>query len=947
MVTGRFLGAVLVGWGGFAGCPDAVASSAGSAFARCDEQAAAAPASRASSLCFYEVARRFSRWDEGAAWLEDFRRRHPGVHWATLHLAYVEWGRGSDRVEGLLREAADGFSEQGELSGEVSARANLLSLLERHGKSREAGQQAERVRELGEQALDPETRIKAWTAYARHLAHYLEELRRAHRILTRAEAVGVEPLSYWTKSRLFRAISTVSQSLGRLNEATRYLRRLEELAQERGDERGVVFARVERAEVMLEELEALPRDPVRQRALAFVEETVRRTVRLKDRPQESRARWQAALLSLRDPRTAGTAREHLERCITLAKETHTEMDRINCLGRLALVLAPSDPTAASALMEEAMAGASRQDNARRSAEAWRARVELAWRLRPSPEAIAVALDGLDTIEVIRSLQAPGSGRIGAFSRWTSDYYGLAGRLLRQGESPGGTDRRALAFEVMERMRARGLLDEIEATRHRSADRETHPAMRARKEALEAIARIQRMLVDPTLSPERRAALRSDLEQQELRAEELREELWKTSGGEDRYRPPVFATVDQVRAELAEDEAMLLYQLGLSTNLTGHFGGGAWVWVVTKSGAAVHGVPDRLELEDKIQAFLGLVLERGVSISPAARSLYQDLVAQALKRLPPHVRRLIIVPDGRLHALPFAALEAPDGVPLAATYALSSVPSATFWLEWRRGSAPSAGEQPVLAFVDPETSSERDDTERAAWEGFPLQLGRLPNAREEGRTAVAYLGGGSRLRAGPEATEAAFKRDVREPYRLIHFGAHAVIDDVSPERSAVVLTAGGEQEDGLLQAREIVDLDLARRIVVLAACRSAGGKMARGEGVLSLSRAFLAAGAHAVVGSRWPLRDDDARRIFDVFYRELGRGRGLSESIGRAQREVLAEGHPPAAWAGLVVLGNGSLTPFPAGGSRHRGVFWARAVAGALLVLLVVGVVLRRRRPRAR
>ena len=915
----------------------AVAAPESADFTRCQQRFVDAPAERDSSLCFYEVARRLDRWDEAAARLRALRQSYPDVHWVTLHLAYVQWNRQPDRAENLLRQAADGFSRQGDIRGELSARGNLLSHFQNQGRSEEAAAEALRVKDLGARTDDPEVQINAWTTYAFHLRVVGQDLREAYRILKQAEATGIEDQSYWVRKRFLRTIGAVSKSLGRLNEAGYYLRRLEEVARARGDRRGIVHARVARADVMIKNLEALPREEGRADARRFMEETVRLAVELDDRFEETRARWQTALLSLREDAPPSRARFHLERCLERAAPTTTAMDRILCRALLAVVLADADPKKASSLMDAVLAATAKHKNPKRLAEVWRARVELAWKHKSPEEATDVALAGLKTIEVIRSLQPPGAGRIGAFSRWTRDYYGLSGRLLRLRETGGGAEATALAFAVMERMRARGLLDALESTQRRATP-EMQSLADARDDALHSIARIQRMMLDPQLPAERRAEFRAALEPQERRAEALREKLWRATGGVQRYRPRVFGTVDQVREALADDEAMLLFQLGLSTKLNGHFGGGAWLWVVTRETATVLRIPDRLELEDKIRTFIGLFADGAGPSSPAARRLYRDLLAEGVERLPPRVRRLVVVPDGRLHQLPFAALESESGLPLVARYALSSVPSATFWLEGRRRVRREENGWGVLAFVDPSSSQALLAQVRDALDAFSLELGSLPGARAEGRTAVDQLGGTSRLREGSDATEAAFKRDVKEPYRLIHFGTHAFVDEISPERSAVILTAADPNEDGLLQAREIADLDLAGRVVILASCRSAGGAVAGGEGVMSLSRAFLAAGAEAVVGSRWPLRDDDAYRLFDAFYRELSRGRNLSDSIVRAQRAVLEDGHLPTAWAGLVVLGNGSLTPFPGGSPAARTVIRIRVAAGVVAGLTALGLV---------
>jgi CHAT domain-containing protein len=189
-------------------------------------------------------------------------------------------------------------------------------------------------------------------------------------------------------------------------------------------------------------------------------------------------------------------------------------------------------------------------------------------------------------------------------------------------------------------------------------------------------------------------------------------------------------------------------------------------------------------------------------------------------------------------------------------------------------------------------------------------------------------------SGLAASEAALKRVDLSEVGVLHFAAHAVVDGARPERSAVLLAPGSDDEDGLLQIREIVDLDLADRVVLVTACRSASGTVLEGEGVVGLARAFFQAGARAVIGSPWPLKDDDAAALMEVFGQELTRGRGLTEAMAASRRSLIDRGAPAMAWAGLVVLGDG--THRPAAGTTPAGPR-ALTVAGwlcALLALLV-------------
>jgi CHAT domain-containing protein len=246
-----------------------------------------------------------------------------------------------------------------------------------------------------------------------------------------------------------------------------------------------------------------------------------------------------------------------------------------------------------------------------------------------------------------------------------------------------------------------------------------------------------------------------------------------------------------------------------------------------------------------------------------------------------------------------------------------------------------------AFAPGRSRSTREKAEREWSLSSEEELPALPHAREEGRMVARRLGG-TTLWTGDEAAEDALKRTALDGFGLVHFAAHAVVDDERPERSAVLLAPGRGDEDGLLQSREIADLPLEGRVVVLSACRTAGGSVLRGEGVLSLARAFFQAGAPAVVGSLWPLRDDEAAALFSGFYAELARGQSLGAALRGAQRKAVSEGWPAAAWAGLVVMGDPSRVPFP-GGARSRPslVVVAAAVVGLCALSLWA---LRRRSP---
>ena len=268
------------------------------------------------------------------------------------------------------------------------------------------------------------------------------------------------------------------------------------------------------------------------------------------------------------------------------------------------------------------------------------------------------------------------------------------------------------------------------------------------------------------------------------------------------------------------------------------------------------------------------------------------------------------------------------------YEFTYTPSITLWARSRERGARRGKSPAVLAFADPDlgvtTEGEMRDGE-ARPGGMALE--RLPHASQEARTLLRRLGGRGQVLDGPAATEEAVKRADLSEYDVLHFAAHAVVDRARPERSAVVLARGDGTDDGLLRMGEIAGLDLDGQLVILGACRSASGRLVDGEGMLGLSRAFFQAGARTVVGSVWPLRDDETAELVDEFARKLGSGLSVAAALAETRRGRIAAGDPPAAWAGLVVLGDGDLV-LTEGSPRFPLWSWILVPAcGLLLVIL--------------
>jgi tetratricopeptide (TPR) repeat protein len=294
-------------------------------------------------------------------------------------------------------------------------------------------------------------------------------------------------------------------------------------------------------------------------------------------------------------------------------------------------------------------------------------------------------------------------------------------------------------------------------------------------------------------------------------------------------------------------------------------------------------------------------------SDAARlgqRLGSALLGAALEVLPAAVRRLILVPDGPLHGLPFDAVRLPDGRYLIERYAVTTVPSAAVLVRLLAKPAP-AGDVRMLAYGNPrlrDTAAGRAETVtyQAAFAGNG-GLPPLDGAAREAR-AVARYAGHSEVRLGARATEEFLKEAPLASYRVLHFATHALVDDHSASRTALALAAT-DGEDGFVGPADLAARRLDADLVVLSACRSARGVLVGGEGVQGLTAPLLEAGARAVVATAWAVGDRSTPEFVRTFYDELAAGRTVGDALHAAKLEAMSRGLPPRSWAAFTLVGN--------------------------------------------
>ena len=157
-------------------------------------------------------------------------------------------------------------------------------------------------------------------------------------------------------------------------------------------------------------------------------------------------------------------------------------------------------------------------------------------------------------------------------------------------------------------------------------------------------------------------------------------------------------------------------------------------------------------------------------------------------------------------------------------------------------------------------------ELASYGDLRNQIGDLKYTTDEIRNASSFFDG--MTFTGSQATESSFKRHGGE-FQILHLAMHAIIDEENPLQSKLIFTQDQDTlEDGFLNAYELYNMRLTAEMAVLSACNTGFGKLVRGEGVLSLGRAFAYAGCPSIVMSLWPAQDKATADIMRYFYQGL-------------------------------------------------------------------------------
>lgn len=319
---------------------------------------------------------------------------------------------------------------------------------------------------------------------------------------------------------------------------------------------------------------------------------------------------------------------------------------------------------------------------------------------------------------------------------------------------------------------------------------------------------------------------------------------------------------------------------------------------------------------------GLVNEV-VSSGPGASSLYELLVAPVLESRP-NISRIQFIPDGDLWKVPFSALRRGDHF-LIEDVAISFAYAAPLIFDHPLAEAAARRATTYLGFgisYEDILQSISTSGNREASVAELRNIGRLPWASKEVAEAAAIMEGPYLLNS--DATKSRFLAEAGRT-NILHLAMHGLIRE-DPMKSALVFRGEGEQDLELLTMAEVLRTKYTTDLTVLSACHTGGGPVSTSEGMLSIGRAFTAAGSRTTITSAWEARDDAAYQIFIAFYQNLHDGQTKDIALQRAIIAYLSAGtetdRQPVNWANLLLTGD--IDPLPSGGKSWW--FWLGGLA---------------------
>jgi len=429
-----------------------------------------------------------------------------------------------------------------------------------------------------------------------------------------------------------------------------------------------------------------------------------------------------------------------------------------------------------------------------------------------------------------------------------------------------------AYNYIERGRARSFLDLLASGKVKVGKSKHELFLHEEEQFQKQKKKIEEQLITETEDTIHIAELRGKLKEQ-------RDIITAAIEEKKQYEPELASmvtvnslTLPEVQEMLDEKSTILEYFLTEEKTL---------IWLITKDNADVFQVEIGGDsLKSMVEDFRDAIMNLGNTDS-LSEELYNLLIYPLEERV--RTEKLVIIPHGILHYLPFHALQNRTGKYLINKYQISYLPSASV-MKYLIPKKREKGTK-LLAFGNP--SSDRED------------FRSLPYAEKE-VTKITGLYRDSKVFIRADATEDRF-RELAPDYDILHLACHGELNSAYPLFSGLLL-APGKDQDGELDVHELFTMDLNAYLVVLSACQTGLGHLTTGDELVGLSRAFIYAGTPSIVSSLWKVEDESTAYLMTQFYKNL-RKYNKAESLRRAQLKTKKKYNDIRYWASFVLIGD--------------------------------------------
>jgi CHAT domain-containing protein len=455
-----------------------------------------------------------------------------------------------------------------------------------------------------------------------------------------------------------------------------------------------------------------------------------------------------------------------------------------------------------------------------------------------------------------------------------------------------------AFRTAEAIRARSLADRLTHAEHAGAVAHDEQIDRLREQMTTLQIDLERRIRKPNLSEDALFELRRQIDETRARLEARSLSL----GVQASTGLAIPESRTEVQAGLPADTAVLAYFVGDERSHG---------WMLSRTELRHVTLPGRRALQSLVSEF---VKRQRTRVKTPVDEVFAPLLGNLLNGVT--AKRLLILPDGPLNGLPFAALPMPHGQPreqLIDRFVLTAAPSLALAMRptEKRDSLPTR----IAVISDPVYTPDDRRLTVAARDAVTFRgsgddtggFARLPYSAIEARAVARAFEGAEVIEL--TGFNATVRRVIELPRRdldVLHFATHAVARKDAPEQSALFLSEyaadGTPLSADRLTADDISRSGLRADVVVLSGCATGDGRELRGEGVLGLTYGFLANGSNTVIGSLWPVEDALTARFMEEFYaayRVSGRAADALRVAQLRSRGTSAS----TVWASFVVRSN--------------------------------------------